>query len=105
MRKLKLTTPGSSSDSVVLLFIDLVFHRTLKLETFFANDHCLEDESLGVSAINISSVGDGPQMEEFIKKCVCATKYQPLNRCEICLEVQVNEWRCETCMHVHFQKK
>lgn len=105
MRKLKLTTPGSSSDSDVILFIDLALYRKLKLETFFANDHCLEDESLGVSAINISSIGDGPEMEEFIKKCACATKYQPFNHCEICSEVLVYERCCETCMHVHYQRK
>lgn len=105
MRKLKLTTPGSPSNSDVVLFVDLVIYRKLKPETFFANDHCVEDKSLGVGAIKISSTGDG-EMEEFIKECACVTKYQSSRkRCEICSEVGVYEWLCETCKYVHFQKK
>lgn len=88
------------------MFIDLVYCRKLKLETFFANDHCLEDVSLGVCAINISNIGDGTDMKKFIKDCACVTNNRPLDRlCEICSEIREYKRFCEICMRVHSEKK
>lgn len=94
------------------LSIELAFVRKLTLETIFANDHRLDDVSTGVSVINISSIDNALDLENFINECKCETCsearcWMPVGeRCEICTKIgAVTTKLCENGMRVHIQKK
>lgn len=92
------------------LSIELTFIRKLTIETIFANDHSLDDVSTGVSAINISSIDNALDLENFINECKCETCSEARcwmgERCEICTKIgAVTTKLCEKGMRVHVLKK